>query len=168
MIRNFSRTSEQGKQMKEKEGRRVLCPIEFDVNSLAALDLACDLVRENSGTLYVLHAVPPYSPLAISAPLLFERARQFARIELEEIARESLGDIDYQLLVRSGRPADEIIAAAREVKAHIIVMATHGRTGPPRFFLGSVTEKVIRESPCPVLTMREAPRSTLVAGPCDS
>src|SRR5689334_13694864 len=62
---------EAGTQMKDAPQRRVLCPIEFDVNSLAALDLARDLVREANGALYVLHVVSPPSPLAISASLLF-------------------------------------------------------------------------------------------------
>jgi nucleotide-binding universal stress UspA family protein len=154
--RDCARTFTEGKQMKEKEKRRILCPIAFDANSLAALDLAGDLVRENNGTLYVLHVVPPGSSLVVAASLLFERARHFARIELEEIARESLSGIDHQLLVRSGCPADGIIAAARAVQAHIIVIATHGRAGAPRCFLGSVAEKVIRGAPCPVLTVRGA------------
>jgi universal stress protein A len=142
--------------MKEAQKPQVLCPIEFDVSSLAALDLACDLVRRNNGTLHVLHVVSPPSPALISAPLLFERVGQFARIELEEIARESLGDVDYRLLVKTGRAPDEIIATASELKAHVIVMATHAHTGAPRPFLGSVAEKVIREAPCPVLTIRRA------------
>jgi nucleotide-binding universal stress UspA family protein len=149
-------TFTEGEKMKEIGKRRVLCPIAFDANSLAALDLARDLVREKNGTLYVLHVVPPGSSLVVAASLLFERARHFARIELEEIARESLSGIDHQLLVRSGCPADGIIAAARAVQAHVIVIATHSRAGAPRYFLGSVAEKVIRAASCPVLTVRGA------------
>ncbi|HJU12163.1 MAG TPA: universal stress protein, partial [Candidatus Binataceae bacterium] len=131
----------EGTPMNAIQKRRILCPIEFDVNSLAALDMARDMIRERNGSLFVLHVVPPTSPFIISAPLLSERARHFARIELEEIARESLSDVDHHLLVKTGRPADEIIATANELKPQMVVMATHGRTGAPRFFLGSVTEK---------------------------
>ncbi|MGH9773214.1 MAG: universal stress protein [Candidatus Acidiferrales bacterium] len=140
--------------MKTTQRVRVLCPIDFDVNSLAALDLARDLVRENGGTLYVLHVVRPPNPVVIPAPMLLERASHFARIRLDEVALESLGDIDHRLLLRAGRPAQQIINAIREFDAHMVVMATHGRSGVPRFFLGSVAESVIRESPCPVLTNR--------------
>lgn len=145
--------------MKTQQKTRILCPIDFDVNSLAALDRACDLVRENGGKLYVLHVIPPPSPFVISAPLLLERVGHFARIQLDEIARESLGEVDHDLLLRAGRPAEEILAAANEFETHMVVMATHGRTGVSRFFLGSIAETVIRESPCPVLTIRQWAKS---------
>jgi nucleotide-binding universal stress UspA family protein len=137
-----------------QEKMRILCPVDFDRNSLAALDLARDLVRENGGKLYVLHVIPPPDPFVISAPFILERSAHFARMRLEEIARESLGEIDYLLLVKTGKPAESIISSAGELNVHMIVMATHGRSGVPRLVLGSVAERVIRESPCPVLTSR--------------
>jgi len=56
--------------------------------------------------------------------------------------------------LRSGRPWEEILAAAREGNADLIVIGTHGRKGLPRALLGSVAEKVVRMSPVPVLTVR--------------
>jgi universal stress protein A len=143
---------QRGQEMQATQMTRILCPIDFDVNSLAALDLARDLVRQNGGKLYLLHVVSSPNPLISSAPLLLERVGHFARIQLDEVARESLGDVDHHLLLRTGRPAEEIIAAATDLEVHMVVMATRGRTSMSRF-LGSVTESVIRESPCPVLTI---------------
>jgi len=57
-------------------------------------------------------------------------------------------------VVVTGDPAVAIGAAAEEHGADLIVMATHGRTGIGHFFLGSVTERVVRESPVPVMTVR--------------
>jgi nucleotide-binding universal stress UspA family protein len=138
---------------------KILCPIDFDVNSLAALDMARDLSQENGASLHVLHVVVPHYPLIVSAPFLAERAHQYARIRLDEIARGSLRSVDHHLLLKTGDPAGTIISTAEEVGADLLVMATHGRTGVPRFFLGSVAERVVRESSCPVLTIRGVSRA---------
>ena len=58
------------------------------------------------------------------------------------------------IVMRHGHAATEIVKAARELNADLIVMSTHGRTGMKHVLLGSVTEKVVRMSPCPVLTVR--------------
>lgn len=57
-------------------------------------------------------------------------------------------------LVEHGHPADAIVQVAVEHTVDLIVMVTHGRTGLSHMWLGSVTEKVIRSAPCPVLTIR--------------
>jgi len=139
-------------KMNMTENVRILCPIDFDVNSLAALDLARELVCDYGGTLYVLHVVPAVTPLPVLAPLLVERARHFARIRLEEIARESLSETDYRLIIRLGHPADQIMAAARELTPRMIVIATRGHAAGSRSSLGGVAERVICACPCPVLT----------------
>ena len=56
--------------------------------------------------------------------------------------------------VRRGEAAEEILKAAREAKADVIAMTTHGRTGLGRLLFGSVAETVLRESELPVLLMR--------------
>ena len=58
-----------------------------------------------------------------------------------------------ELLVRSGHASDTICKVALEWNANLIVMATHGRKGLGHFALGSVTEQVLRNAPCPVLTV---------------
>ena len=57
-------------------------------------------------------------------------------------------------IVRFGRAWQEIIEVAREQKCDMIIMATHGYTGLRHVLLGSVAEKIVRHSPCPVLTVR--------------
>jgi universal stress protein A len=157
---------------------RILCAVDFDVNSLAALDLACDLARHNDGTLYVLHVVASceqadavstkrrssglnqsaIAPLVTSARLLVECTRHFyfAQLRFDELARESLGDVTHHLLLRTGKPAEQILDVANELKVRVVVMATNSRTGQSRLLLGSVAENVIRDSPCPVLTVGRA------------
>jgi len=61
--------------------------------------------------------------------------------------------IELETVLKSGHAAEEIVAAAEELEADLLVMATHGRTGVPHLVLGSVAEKVLREAPCLVLTI---------------
>src|SRR5215472_7342223 len=100
---------------------RILCALDFEVNSLLALDLARDLVRDNHGTLYVLHVLPSIAPRLLLAPLL-ERTRHFARLRLDEVVREALSKVDYRLLLRTGNPAEQIIDAAAELNAKMVVL----------------------------------------------
>ena len=75
------------------------------------------------------------------------------------LATEEIGaSAAWKIAVRPGRPATEIVEAARELAADLIVIATHGRTGLQHVLLGSVAENVVRHAPCPVLTVREHER----------
>jgi nucleotide-binding universal stress UspA family protein len=99
--------------------------------------------------------VTPTDPTVISAPIIAQRHENNARTELRRIEREELAGINHEVFVRFGHPAPEIIAAIRDITPDLVVMATHGRVGVSHFLLGSVTEKVVRESPVPVLTIRQ-------------
>jgi universal stress protein A len=133
---------------------RILCPIDFDGNSLDALRLARRLAEQDKATLYLLHVIPPQDPLVMSAPAIAEHDEKYAREELQRVSNAELTGVDHEVLLRFGHPAEQIVAAERETKAELLVMATHGRTGVSHFIMGSVAEKVVRESACPVLTVR--------------
>ena len=68
---------------------------------------------------------------------------------------------ERQLIESSGRPADELVRAAKAWSADVIVMGTHGRRGLKRLALGSDAELVLRLSPVPVLMVREVPEAAL-------
>jgi nucleotide-binding universal stress UspA family protein len=133
--------------------KTILCPIDFDDNSIAALQYARDFSVKNDATLHVLHVV--YAPLASPRfPLEpYEGiSEEPAKIELKKIAREHLqGKARYELATRTGKPADVINQAAEELDVDLLVMATHGKTGVTRMLLGSVAEHVVRASKRPVL-----------------
>jgi len=133
---------------------RILCPIDFDGNSLDALRLARRIAEQDKATLYLLHVIPPQDPLVMSAPAIAEHDEKYARTELQRVSNAELTGVDHEVLLRFGHPAEQIVAAERETKAELLVMATHGRTGVSHFIMGSVAEKVVRESACPVLTVR--------------
>lgn len=77
--------------------------------------------------------------------------------ETEEFIKRNSRDkkeLKIEKLIRRGKPFVEIIIAAREKEADLIVMGTHGRTGLSHSLMGSVAEKVVRKAPCPVLTVK--------------
>ena len=136
--------------------KKILCPFEFDEHSKDALLLSSALAKESNATLYVLHiaGVPTHD---MDVPLPFDshpRWETEARSKLEPIVRSTLhADVQYVIDIRSGVPNLDIVRAARELAVDLIVMVTHGRTGLEHLILGSVTEHVIREAPCPVLVL---------------
>ena len=133
--------------------KRILCPVDFDAGSLDALRVARYLPSQEQATLYLLHVIPPTDPMVISAPIIAERSEEQAQAKLQEIAKNELTGVDHQLLLRLGHPAKEIINAEGEIKAELVVLGTHGRSGVSHLVLGSVAEKTVRESSCPVLTV---------------
>jgi nucleotide-binding universal stress UspA family protein len=139
--------------------RNILCPVDFDDSSMSALETAGDIARQHDGTVFVLHVVPMIGP-PIGMPVyvqLYESQRQTATTKLEEIARKRLAGLKYELLTEMGDPAQFILKTAIRASADLVVMSSHGRRGFSRLFLGSVAELVLRESKCPVLTVRYSP-----------
>ena len=88
-----------------------------------------------------------------------ERARK-------ELPRFRQAELDPQIqvsaMVRDGGPAHEICQVAETEPADLIIISTHGHTGFKRFMLGSVTARVLRHAPCPVLVVREREHEFLV------
>jgi nucleotide-binding universal stress UspA family protein/predicted transcriptional regulator len=139
--------------------RKILCPVDFDENSMKALDVAADLARQNEGTALLLHVV---SMIVVPARLpgyfdLYLSQGETARARLKEIAHKRLAGLKYEILAEMGDPADIIVTTGSTAGADLIVMATNGRRGFSRLLLGSVAERVLRQSTCPVLTVRYSP-----------
>jgi len=138
------------KERKPRSFNRLLCAIDFESNSLKALALAKQIASENDAELYVIHVCP-----AIAIPLTtISVAEDAARGRLQEVATRQLGTVPYELLVTTGDAAERVTTVQSALGADLIVMGTHGRHGVPRFFLGSVADRVVRTASCPVLTLR--------------
>ena len=146
--------------------RNILCPVDFDDNSMEALDTAANLARANQGTLFVLHVVPMIlAPTGMPVYVdLYKGQEEAARTKLSEIAHKRLAGVKHELLIHTGEPAGTILNAEKKVAADVVVMATHGRRGFKRFLLGSIAELVLRESICPVLTVRCTPAQNDLVG----
>lgn len=140
----------------DKSFRKILCPVDFDENSMAALELAIQLAKGSGGLLYLIHvdSGPLSRPVFPTAPGAVP-SEEMSRSRLAKIAHERLaGKVRYEVLARFGAPFEVITQAAEEVDADVVVMATHGRTGAARLVLGSVAEHVVRTCSRPVLTVR--------------
>ena len=136
--------------------RRILSPIDFDENSLAALDVAAHIARDNDGIVLLFHVVPMIvAPTGMPIYVdMYKGQEEAARQKLEEVATRRLRGVKHELLTHMGEPAGAILSAARRHAADLIVMATHGRRGLSRVVLGSVAELVLRNASCPVLCAR--------------
>jgi nucleotide-binding universal stress UspA family protein len=133
---------------------RILCPIDFSPNSVAALEIARQMGVRSKGALILLYVVP--QPIEVGQPILLEPIPGMDPVEkLKTLAISKLnGTIPYEIDVVMGDAASEIIDAVGRHHCDAVVMATHGRTGLKHLFLGSVAERVVRESAAPVLTIR--------------
>ena len=88
--------------------------------------------------------------------MLESELRSSAAKQLEAMAAKELpAEISRDTTVRVGRPFHEIVEAAREGNADLIILATHGHTGLKHMLLGSTAENVVRHASCPVLIVRE-------------
>jgi len=142
--------------------RKILCPLDFSRHSNRALDTACELARQNGASLTLMHAyvIPSYPlpegyVLASSetvAEILSKTQHAMNEARAKAVAA---GVPDVDIVMSEGAPFTEILRVARESTCDLIVIATHGRTGLKHALLGSVTEKVVRKSPCAVLVVRD-------------
>lgn len=139
----------------------VLVAIDFSDSSDNAFQMARTLAKNFDAQLLVLHVInEPVDLRGFYVPhISFERLEQEieegAEKMMESFCHQHLADFDnYQKLIVSGLPYEQIITQAEENSADLIVLGTHGRTGLDHVLFGSTAEKVVRKSKIPVLTVR--------------
>ena len=135
--------------------RAVVVPVDFSEESLAAVETARQLV-DSPGGLHIIHVLPPLVPT--EPGVIWDAVDDVSRREhAEEALRTRIGKTTAagaNLTVAFGDAGREIAGFAESVKAELIVIPSHGRTGLQRFFLGSTAERVVRFAHCPVLVLR--------------
>jgi nucleotide-binding universal stress UspA family protein len=139
---------------------RVLVPVDFSARSRAAVEYAAGLAALVQAEVHLLHVVPAPSPMHIAADVWLGRdvpqpspvAIAVARERLEElIVSCDRGEMVPVLRVAAGDPAATIVRLAVELAADVIVMGTRSNYGLRDLAKGSVAQRVISCSPCPVL-----------------
>ncbi len=141
----------------------ILCPTDFSENSQHATKFALALAALSQANLQLFHVVEPitypqstelFEPVLNEVELTMKMEAAFQKqLEDQVVAlREEYPNVSGKLV--TGNTFLKIIQAARDEAVDLIVMGTHGRTGLAHVLIGSVAERVVREAPCPVLTVK--------------
>ena len=154
------------------EIKLILCPIDFSEFSIRAYHYALSLAEHYRGKVMVQHIVElwryPFSDYVASQGDYAEFRRAFREGGKEKllgfVKNHTHDETQPELVVHEGVAADSILSFAQARKADLIVMGTHGRRGFDRVVLGSVTDRVMRTAPCPVLAISKLPPETMAAG----
>ena len=137
--------------------KKVLCTVDFSEASRNAARYALDLAQQLGASIDFLHTYQLAGFASPSSALAADVAHE-ARAELDAfVAALPKGNVAVKADLRIGVPSSEIVSAALDAEAGLIVMGTTGRTGLEHFLLGSVAERVVQISPVPVLTVRQSP-----------
>jgi nucleotide-binding universal stress UspA family protein len=137
---------------------KILCPVDFSGASRAALRHAADLANNSHGTVEVLFFNDPLLTAAAAAAYDARGLARSAENALKAFVRRTLVSTPSRAnaatcITALGRPAREIVKAARQRRADLIVMGSHGLSGVQRLMLGSVTEEVLKTAAIPVLVV---------------
>lgn len=138
-----------------------LVPIDFSESSAQAFTYAVALAKQLKARLTLLHIIqaPPLAggDMGVALPQTYlQEIEDLSRRDMEKYRQEADSEgVDTDIILVHGVPFQEILDTARSQQADLIVMGTHGRTGLSHVLLGSVAEKVVRLSPCPVLVTRQ-------------
>jgi nucleotide-binding universal stress UspA family protein len=133
--------------------KNILMPTDFSEASAYAARYACALAKEYGARLHVLHVVSVAARDRENVPLDREIEKEAEGSIVRFMEHECQG-LEVVREVKAGIPFQEIVSDARKRDVDLLVMGTHGRTFLKYALLGSVTAKVVRKAPCPVLTVR--------------
>jgi nucleotide-binding universal stress UspA family protein len=138
------------------QAKTIVAPVDFSTESLAALDKALDIASSPSDV-HVVHVIPELN--VSEAGVIWQEIDDTTRSQhAVEKLRQQLSDGKYeqvQIDVEVGDPGHRVADFAKRIGADLIVMPSHGRTGLSHILMGSVAERVVRLSHCPVLVLRK-------------
>jgi universal stress protein A len=150
--------------------QKLLVPVDFSAHSVEATRVAAELARRFDASLTLIHVNDPMiyalpDGVVMVPPAAIKDLQDALRSRLDGARRQALEAgaprVEAQLL--EGFVASEIVQFAQRGAFDLIVMGTHGRSGMAHLFIGSIAERVVRLSSCPVLTVKtpesKAPRS---------
>jgi nucleotide-binding universal stress UspA family protein len=148
--------------------KRILAPTDLSQLSLTGLRYAFNLAQSFNAKVTVYHIINRDELMHFSEQLQrfgnptamgrhTENLLEESQAALSHFLQDNLGDllpaVKFQTKVEMGLPYKNIVERARDDGSDLIVMSTHGRTGFSHVLLGSVTEKVVRTAPCPVVSI---------------
>ena len=141
--------------------KKILCPTDFSDPSYEGLKVADQWATQFSAEVILVHVISPLHAYPVppdgtgfDVALYHQETLKASQKSLQEVAKNRFSpNLKVRTMILQGNPADQIVDMAKSEKVDIIITATHGLTGWRRFIFGSVAEKVVRFSRCPVLTV---------------
>jgi nucleotide-binding universal stress UspA family protein len=140
--------------------KKILCPVDFSEFTDEILGYAVNIAKRFDSELHLIHVIPnlnyftpyesfltPENLVAIERNIEGEVGKDFDKITKKL-------DLPFKRVIKTGVTFVEIIDYIKDQEIDLVVMGTHGRSGIEHILIGSVAEKVVRKSPCPVLTVR--------------
>jgi universal stress protein A len=147
--------------------KNILVPTDFSEYSDKALKQALDIAKDYHSKVYLLHVISEHAiqtveeysiDLEIVKQLedqLLSKAKENMQKEIDQYSKLATGEIEIIPIIRNGVPYEEILQEAADKKVDLIVIASIGKTGIKKYFLGSVARNVLKGSKCPVLLTKE-------------
>jgi nucleotide-binding universal stress UspA family protein len=139
----------------------IVFPTDFSEAAGDAAPLAFELAKELGARLTIFHCVeqdvpPPYYAAGITSIFeLNDEVLSMARQQMATLLPDSLAEeLEHDFVIREGRSAQQLVEYASESAADLVIMATHGYSGLEQAMLGSTTDRVMRNTPCPLLVVR--------------
>ena len=140
--------------------KKILCPVDLSEFTDEILYYAEIIAKRFDSELHLIHVIPnlsyftpyesfltPENLVAIERNIEGEVGKDFDKITKKL-------DFPFKRIIKTGVTSVEIIDYIKQQGIDLVVMGTHGRSGIEHILIGSVAEKVVRKSPCPVLTVR--------------
>ena len=147
--------------------KNILVPTDFSEYSDKALKQALDIAKDYHSKVYLLHVIGEHTiqtveeysiDLEIIKQLddqLLIKAKESMQKELDKYSNQTQGEIEIIPIIRNGVPYEEILKEADDKKVDLIVIASLGKTGIKKYFLGGVAQNVLKGSKCPVLLTKD-------------
>jgi nucleotide-binding universal stress UspA family protein len=145
--------------------KKILIPLDGSDLAEQALPVAFHLAKKMQSELILL-SVARREPVAMVEPMgygtwLYEEKPISIREQLDTyltktVEKYAVADVPLTSLLKEGDEAGEIVDTAVSQEIDLIIMSTHGRSGLSRWFMGSITEKVMHQAPCPLLILRDS------------
>lgn len=140
--------------------KKILCAVDFSEGSPRVAEYAATLATATKAEVVCVYVAPSLAeyvgfnvPQAALDTFIGDVVAS-AETTMQEFVDANFKGLPARGLVLAGYPAEEILKAAKEQQADLIVMGTHGRTGIDRIIFGSVAEMVVKTAACPVLTVK--------------
>ncbi|MBA2612596.1 MAG: universal stress protein [Bacteroidetes bacterium] len=146
--------------MNNFDSSRILIPVDFSETSMLAIKHGAFTAQLTRGNVYLLHVIniqffsqDMFLPtVSVHTQTDFEKIAQERLLQLGEQVKSEYG-VNVECITKIGSPNREIIDVAKEIKATLIVMGTHGYSAIEELVIGSTALKVITKSPCPTMAM---------------